>query len=178
MVRKVLTSVLHQQTLDDDGLHTVLCEVEAILNDRPITKLSDDPNDLEPLTPNHILLMKGKPGLPAGLFVKKDLYVRRRWRQAQYIAGLFWKRWVQEYLPPLQERQKWSQPRRNFAPGDIVIVVDSAAPRDSWLLGRVLETFPDKNGLVRSVRLNTKNNVFERPVTKLCLLHEAIVSKT
>lgn len=57
-------------------------------------------------------------------------------------------------------------------PGDIVIVMDSTAPRGSWLLGRV-ETFPDKHGVVRSVRLKTKVNVLERPVTKLCLLNAA-----
>ena len=173
MVRKVLTSVLRLQTLDDDGLHTVLCEVESILNGRPLTKLSDDPTDLEPLTPNHILLMKGKPVMSPGLFNKDDVYVKRRWRQVQYIADLFWKRWVQEYLPLLQERQKWNQKRRNFIPGDIVMVMDAAAPRGSWLLGRILETFPDKKGFVRSVRLQTKTNVLERPISKLCLLQEA-----
>ncbi|KAJ8289486.1 hypothetical protein GJAV_G00001840 [Gymnothorax javanicus] len=60
--------------MDDDGLNTVMCEVEAILNDRPITKLSDDPNDLEPHTPNHLLLLKGKPALPPGLFEPSDIY--------------------------------------------------------------------------------------------------------
>lgn len=173
MVRSVLTSVLHLQTLDDDGLHTVLCEVEAILNGRPLTKLSDDPADLEPLTPNHILLMKGKPVLAPGLFTKDDVYVKRRWRQVQYIADLFWKRWVQEYLPLLQERHKWNKRERNFVPGDIVVVMDAAAPRGSWPLGRILETFPDKKGLVRSVRLRTRTSILERPVTKLCLLCEA-----
>lgn len=78
MIRKVLNSFLRLQTLDDDGLHAVLCEVEAMLNDRPITKLSEDPNDLEPLTPKHILLLKGKPAVPPGLFLKQDLYVKRR----------------------------------------------------------------------------------------------------
>lgn len=91
MIRKILRSVLQQQQLDDDGLNTVLCEIEAILNDRPITKLSDDPNDLEPLTPNHILLMKGKPSLPPGIFDPQDMYLKRRWKQAQYISDLFWK---------------------------------------------------------------------------------------
>lgn len=61
MVRVVLSSILNQQTLDDEGLHTVLCEAEAILNDRPITKVSEYPNDLEALTPNHLLTMKRKP---------------------------------------------------------------------------------------------------------------------
>ncbi|KAK0141947.1 hypothetical protein N1851_020380 [Merluccius polli] len=173
MVRRILKSVLRQQRLDDDGLHTVMCEAEAILNDRPITKLSDDPHDLEPLTPNHILLMKGKTSLPPGLFDDHDLYVRRRWRQVQYISDLFWKRWIREYLPMLQERQKWNDRKENLKQGYIVIIMDPTAPRGSWPFARVLETYPDKWGLVRSVRLQTKNNKIERPVAKLCLLHEA-----
>lgn len=132
------------------GLQTLLCEVEAILNDRPITKVSNDPNDLEPLTPNHILLLKGKPALPPGLFEKSDLYTKRRWRQVQFLSDLFWHRWIREYLPLLQERQRWSKDKRSFIIGDIVIVADSTAPRGSWLLGKVLQTFPDSRGLVRS----------------------------
>ncbi len=83
--------------------------------------------------------------------MREDLYIKRRWRQVQYLAELFWKRWVQEYPPLLQEGQKWSQARRNFIPGDIVVAVDSAASCGSWLLGRVLETFPDKGSLVCSL---------------------------
>lgn len=172
MVRVVLSSVLNQQTLDDEGLHTVLCEAEAILNDRPITKVSEDPNDLEALTPNHLLTMKRKPIYPPGLFENSDQYARRRWKQVQYLADLFWKRWIKEYLPLLQERQKWTKERRNLMPGDIVLIADSTAPRNSWTLGRVLETFPDKKGLVRSVRVQAKTNTIVRPVTKLCLLLE------
>ncbi len=71
LVKKVLYSTLQQQCLDDESFHTILCEAEAILNDRPITKLSDDPNDLEALTPNHILQLRSKPFLPPGLFQKK-----------------------------------------------------------------------------------------------------------
>lgn len=54
LIRKVLYSVLNQQSLDDERFHTILCDIEATLNDRPITKPFDDPNDLEALTPNHI----------------------------------------------------------------------------------------------------------------------------
>lgn len=173
MVRKVLNSVLQQQHTDDEGLQTLLCEVEAILNDRPITRISDDPNDLEPLTPNHILLLKGKPALPPGLFEKGDLYSRRRWRQVQFLADLFWHRWIREYLPLLQERQQWIKDKRSFVTGDIVLVADSTAPRGSWLLGRILQTFPGTGGLVRSVKVQTKHNILERPITKICLLLEA-----
>lgn len=76
MVQKVLNSVLQQQHVDNEGLRTFLCEVEAILNDHPLTKVSEDPNDLEPLTPNNILLLKGNPAIPPGLFERSDLYTR------------------------------------------------------------------------------------------------------
>lgn len=128
--------------------------------------------DLEPLTPNHILLLKTKPILPPGIFEKNDLYVRRRWRQVQFMANLFWKGWSQEYLPLMQERQKWCMKRRSFTPGDVVMAVDSSAPRGSWALGRVLEVKSDSKGLRRSVKVNTPTSVLERPITKLCLLLE------
>ena len=172
-VKSVLTSVLQQQTLDDEGLQTIFCEVEAILNDRPITRVSDDPDDLEALTPNHILSLKGKPIMPPGLFDRDDLYIRKRWKQIQYMAELFWKRWISEYLPMMQERQKWSRPRRSLTAGDIVLVADATAPRGSWMMGKVLDARPDAKGLVRSVRLQTRTSILERPVTKLCLLLEA-----
>nr|XP_057925588.1 uncharacterized protein LOC131127575 isoform X1 [Doryrhamphus excisus]XP_057925589.1 uncharacterized protein LOC131127575 isoform X1 [Doryrhamphus excisus] len=150
-------------------------KVEAILNSRPITKVSDDPDDLEALTPNHILTLKGKPIMPPGLFDSNDLYLRKRWKQVQYMAELFWKRWLSEYLPLMQERQKWTRPRRSLTTGDIVLVADAAAPRGSWMMGKVLDVKSDAKGLVRSVRLQTKTSILERPVTKLCLLLEAAV---
>ena len=172
-VRKVLNSTLKVQNLDEDGLHTVLCEVEAIINGRPITKASTDPNDLEALTPNHLLLLKTLPSLPPGVFQGTDMYVRRRWRQVQYMSDLFWKRWVKEYLPQLQERQRWSGVKRNLIPGDVVLIVDNTAPRNSWVMGRVLQTFPDRRGFVRQVRIKTKSSCLDRPITKVCLLQEA-----
>ena len=93
---------------------TFMAEVEAILNARPLTRLSLDPRDSEPLTPNHLLLMRSTSDIPPGVFVKEDLYGWRRWRQTQFLADQFWKRWRREYLPLLQVRQKWNQPQRNF----------------------------------------------------------------
>ena len=172
-VRQVLNSTLHQQTTDDEGLHTLFCEVEAILNSRPLSTVSSEPHDLEPLTPNHLLLLKTMPTLPPGVFQKSDIYAKRRWKQVQYMADLFWLRWTKEYLLLLQERQKWTGTKRNFNIGDVVLVVDPTAPRGSWPLGRVLDTTSDSRGLVRSVKLKTKRSVLERPITKLCRILEA-----
>ncbi len=171
-VRQVLVSTLRQQTLDDEGLQTLFCETESILNNRPLSTVSPDPHDLEPLTPNHILLLKTQPILPPGKFHKSDLYARRRWKQVQYMADLFWHRWTQEYLQLLQKRQKWTNVRKNFNVGDIVLVVDPTAPRGSWPLGRVLEAKTDASGLTRSVKLKTKTSILERPISKLCRLLE------
>lgn len=126
-VRKVLNSSLKVQNLDEEGLHTVLCEAEAIINSRPITRASTDPNDLEELTPNHLLLLQIMSSLPIGQFKKKDIYAHRRWKKVQYMSDLFWKRWTREYLPLLQERQKWLGVKRNFIQGDIVLMVDDTA---------------------------------------------------
>ncbi|KAL4008773.1 hypothetical protein ACER0C_002625 [Sarotherodon galilaeus] len=168
-VRKILSATLKTQNLDEESLQTFLCETEAILNSRPITTPSNDPNDLEALTPNHLLLLKARPSLPPGLFQQEDIYARRRWRQVQYMADLFWKRWVREYLPQLQTRQKWTRVSRNFVPGDIVLLVDETAPRNSWLIGRVTQAMPDEHGLVRRVRVKTKTSELDRPITKAAL---------
>ncbi|XP_062617169.1 uncharacterized protein LOC134278886 [Saccostrea cucullata] len=141
-VRKTLNSVLKEQVLDDEGLNTLMCEIESILNGRPITKCSDQHDDLEALIPNYLLIMKAKPNFPPGVFVKEHNYCRRRWKQIQYMANLFWKRWTREYLPLLQERQKWCEEKRNFTVGDIILVVDSNAPRNSWPIGIIQETLP------------------------------------
>ena len=174
-VRQLLFKLVKQQRLDDEGLQTLLCEAESIINGRPITKISDDPTDLEALTPNHLLLMKSQPVLPPTVTRETDIYARRRWRQVQYMSDLFWRRWTKEYLPQLQQRQKWVEPRRNLQIGDLVLLVDQTIPRNSWLLGRVTRTFPDAEGFVRKAEVKTKVGVSTRPISKLCLLLEGDV---
>ena len=123
-VRKVLRAPVKEQQLNDEGLRMLMCEAETIVNGRPITKLSDDPRDLEPLTPNHLLLLRAGPTTPPGNFHNNENYSKRRWWQVQYLADVFWRCWTREYLPSLQERQKWSKEHRNVAVDDVVPVLD------------------------------------------------------
>ena len=170
-IRKILSTLVKQQRLNDESLSTLMCIVENVINNRPLTVVSDDPNDLEPLTPNHLLQLRAGPTGPPGVFVKQDVYCRRRWIQVQYLADMFWKRWTKEYLPTLQRRGKWLQKKRNVQPGDIVLVVDDNLPRNHWLLGRVLSPLPSGDGLVRTVQVKTQHAILLRPVHKLCMIN-------
>lgn len=172
-IRKVLNALLKEQTLNDESLLTLMAEVEGVINSRPLTTVSADAKDLEPLTPNHLLQLKQGCSLPPGVFGEHDLYSRKRWRQVQYLADIFWKRWTREYLPLLQQRQKWNSTKRNVAVNDIVLLVDDTSPRNMWQIGRVSAVYPDNNGFVRRVRVVTRTSTLERPITKLCLLEEA-----
>ena len=173
-VRRALNAILRNQTIDDEGLQTLFCEVEAILNARPLTKVSDDPKDLNAITPNHLLLLRSDKNFPPGVFKSKDPYSKRRWKQVQYMTDIFWKRWTKEYLPTLQVRQKWHSIERNLKENDLVLVVEQTQHRNQWPLGRVLEVYAGRDGLVRSAKVKTMNSEYRRPVTKLCLLEAAV----
>lgn len=171
-VRKVLQALLQEQRirLTDDNLNTLMCEVESILNQRPLTLISDDPQDLNTLTPNHLLLLRPENSFPPGIFSASDSYSKRRWRQIQYLADLFWTRWKKEYVSLLQSRQKWTKPSRNFSVGDVVLVSQSPTPRNQWPLGRIISVKPDDDGRVRIAHVKTSDSQLVRPITKLVLL--------
>ena len=169
-IRKILTALLGQQLVNEEMLRTLMAEVQGILNSRPLTPVSNDPNDLEPLTPNHLLLLRANPNMPTGVFVKEDTYCKRRWRQVQYMSDIFWKRWLKEYLPTLQVRQKWCNPRRCFAVNDLVLVMDEGVHRGKWPLARVVQVHRGRDGYVRSARVRTNTSTLVRPISKLCFL--------
>ena len=176
-VRKVLNALLNEQIvkLTDERLSTLMCEIEAILNSRPLTERSDDPTDLEPLSPNHLLLLDFIVTFPPGLFNENDLYVWRRWRQVQYLADIFWLRWRKEYIPLLQLRSKWNKDVKPHNVGDLVLIQDQLLPRNQWCTGRIIEIIKDKLGRVRSAFVKVAKSadncsLLYRPIVKLILL--------
>jgi hypothetical protein len=172
-IRQVLAGILHEhgERLGDESFQTLLCEVEAIVNSRPITFVSNDADDLQPLSPNNLLTMKSTIILPPpGNFQREYIYMRRRWRRVQYLANLFWSRRRKEYLVTLQNRQKWINQKRKIAIGDIVIIKEENQPRGSWSMGRVIVTESDKEGFIRSVTVKTSTTEIRRPIHKLVVL--------
>ena len=157
------------QRLDDEGLSTLFCEVESVLNSRPLTHVSDDNGNLEPLTPNHLPLLRGGGEGISGRFTDEQ-FSAKQWRRVQYLADQFWLRWRREYLPTLQRRQRWVAKSRNVEQGDVVLLIDEDVPRGHWRMGKVTQTFPSSDGLVRKVSLRTGGTVLTRPVHKLIVL--------
>ena len=167
-VRRILCGLMKEssRTLTEEELQTLFCEVESILNSRPLVPEQSDDGDA--LAPNHLLFGRTSAQLPPGLFQSTDSYAKRRWRYVQHLASQFWARWSKEYLCTLNERNKWHDPKRNFAVDDIVIV-HATAPRRAWPLGRVVNIYTDSTGFVRSVDVKTKDGEFHRPIDKLGL---------
>ena len=171
-VKRALRAVLGQLTVTDEALQTVLTEVEAVVNGRPLTHVSTEVDDLEAITPNHLLLGRRVTCLPHGVFDSGESASRRIWRQAQALTDQFWTRWLREYVPGLTCRRKWTRDTRNLAPGDLVLIAEDNVPRGQWPFGRVMEVMSGPDGRVRSARLRARGGTVHRPATKICLLEE------
>jgi len=123
-------------------------EVERILNDRPLTPPTCDSKDPEPLTPSKLLLLRLNVCVSPVESDAVHVYGSKRWKQAQCLADIFWKRWTREYLPTLQDKLKWLRPRPNLSVGDLVLVIGENSPRGHWPKGVVHEVFLDRHGNV------------------------------
>ena len=161
--------------LTHELLVTLMAEVAAIVNARPITTVPSDTDEPQPISPAMLLTMKARPlGPLPGEFVAADLYSRRRWRRVQYLADQFWVRWRREYVQTLQKRCKWNSPRRNLNTGDVVLVKDEDAHRNDWPLGRITEAIKSEDGEVRKahveLRKEGKKKTYLRPIKELVLL--------
>ena len=119
LTKRALRIVTHDRPMYEDSLSTFITEIESVLNSRPLTSVTDDPNDYKVLTPNHFLL--GRQTLPFTLNDEKA-FNRVCWRAVEALSNMFWKRFIQEYLPMLNIRKKWNREKRDFKENDLVIM--------------------------------------------------------
>ena len=170
-VKTALRAILTERAPKEETLMTLLAEVEAMLNDRPLTYVSTDPMDEDSLTPSHFLLGTSSGSQAPGSFDKSDLRSRKQWKFVQVLADHFWRRWMTEYLPSLTRRTKWHRRDQcNVKVNDIVVIADKDLPRGFWRRGRVTATYPGADGKVRAADVQTQSGVLRRPVVKLCVL--------
>ena len=171
-VKRSLKAILGKDLINEEILQTVFTEAERIAVSRPMTRSSSSPNDDEPLTPSHFLNIRPTVNLPPEMVDESDKFSRKRWRQVQLLANHYWKGWLREYSPSLQERQKWHKTQRNLQTGELVLIADDNVPRHQWPIGRVTPVFPGSDCLVSSVEVRAKGSAYRRPITKICLLEQ------
>ncbi|XP_076736554.1 uncharacterized protein LOC143415116 isoform X1 [Maylandia zebra] len=108
-VKNALKRTIGAQMFTEEVLRTVLIEVEGILNSKPLGYVSSDIADIDPITPNLLLMGRHDSSLPLVSYSDSDLLGRRRWRHAQILADHFWRHFIKDYLLSLQRRPKWQK---------------------------------------------------------------------
>lgn len=146
-----------------EEFNTFIIEVEAILNSRPLTPVSTDPNDTLVLTPAHFLINTSLRSIPEYRFENTKANRLSTWQHIQKIKQHFLNRWNKEYLNELQQRIKWlpSKPH-GIGVGDFVILKEDNTPPLHWITGKVIATHPGDDGVVRVVTVKTVSETYKR----------------
>ena len=168
--KRAILAILGNADVNDEELMTAFTEAESLVNSRPLTYQSANPEDDTPLTPNHFL--QGQMGGKFAPEVDEEIGYnpKKRWRRVQELTRHFWRRWMNEWIPSLSARKKWFKQSKNLQIGDVVLLVSPENNRAHWPLGRIIEIYPGRDGQVRSVKLQVGEKKLVRPVVKLCPL--------
>ena len=105
-----LKKAIGAQVLTPFELYTYLLEVVNLVNQRPIGRIPNDPDDGSYLCPNDILLGRASSHVPQGPF-RETKNPRLRVEFVQKIVDSFWKRWTRDVFPSLIQRKKWNAER-------------------------------------------------------------------
>ena len=171
--KRALKKAIGEQVLSPFELYTYFMEVANLVNQRPIGRIPNDPDDGSYICPNNILMGRATPEAPQGPF-RETKNPRHRVEYVQQIVDSFWKCWIRDVFPALVPLKKWRTEKRNVRVDDIVVLLtDSSAIRGSWKIGRVTEVFPGKDGLVRNIKVKTASGTYRRAVTRISILHPA-----
>lgn len=165
LLKNILRKVLGRACLQYEEIYTILCDVESIINSRPLTYLSEDPEDLIALTPA-MFLQEIKDTTVPEMDIIDATKMRRRYEYRQKLREDLRKRFRIEYLGQLKDFAKRKKEQK-ITTGDVVLIGDNNLKRINWPLGKVEETFPGKDGKVRVVRIKTQTGSYLRPVQRL-----------
>ena len=167
-------------------LETIVVEVEATLNDRPLTYVSADVTDVEPLTLAHLLYGRRMMSSPHSNiqdsedpeYVVSDAQMRKQLTNHARLLQYFQIRWKREYLTSLREFHKaFGMNMQNVKVGDVVLIhIDG--PRLHWKLGIIDSLLQGNNGLVHAVNVWTNNRVTSRPINRLYPLEVSLPSNS
>lgn len=166
----ILLKDMSQGRLIYEELQTILIEVEAILNSRPLAARSDDPNDAEALTPAHLLVGSSLLTLPDHRITNANVKYLQHWQMVTFLKQQFWQQWVRNYVLDLQQKSKWFKTFDKIVEGRLVIIHEDNIPPQQWLLGRVVKAIPGRDAKIRFVDIKTSKGMFRRSIHKIAPL--------
>lgn len=155
--------------LTHENFCTLLVQIAAALNSRPLSPLSDDPVDMKALTPAHFLIGTSMQALPEPDLTAIPSNRLTHYQQRQQMFQRYWQRWSQEYLTGLQQSSKNLQPSP-IRVGSVVVLREDNLPPLQWPLAKIIEVHPGADGAVRVVTIETTKGTYKRPVNRICPL--------
>ena len=136
--KRAILHILGKESLKEENLSTVICIAEQLLNNRPLTALSSDVEDLDTITPNHFLVEGANVSWHISLFSDNSASYRKLFRHIIEQLEALWKRWMSKYLPSLQRRAKWrTDSGADIKVGDLVWMVDEKESYFNYPLARI-----------------------------------------
>ncbi|XP_062539155.1 uncharacterized protein LOC134207453 [Armigeres subalbatus] len=165
-----LYRVLNESHLNYEEMNTLLVQIEAVLNSRPLCQQSDDPLDYRALSPGHFLVGRELTAISEPLY--DDLKENRlsRYQLIQKRKQDFNRRWCNEYLTELQQRSKWNKEASIIRKGMLVVLKQDNTPPQQWKLGRIVDTHPGRDNITRVVTVRTSSGDYRRPTTQIAVL--------
>ncbi|KAL9970153.1 hypothetical protein ACROYT_G022481 [Oculina patagonica] len=172
-VKTPLKKLFAKAMLDAEQLSTILTEIEAQLNSRPLIYLGADPDDYSVITPAQILIgrnLQACPNKDTRVSEQTSGALTKRFQYHQRLVNGSWKRWHADYLKFLTPLKKWYKIGHEIRNGDLVLVSEDRVARGQWSRARVEDTHTGRDGLIRSVTLRTSpGSLTRRPVQRLHL---------
>ncbi|KAG1672253.1 Seipin [Nymphon striatum] len=153
-------------------LITLLCEIEACINSRPLTFVGDDIEDISPLTPSSFICNNSTHTNIEFSEYNTDLNLTHnnlinKYSLCEKQLNLFWSVWTHNYLRNLPPSIKKFQAKGAIEVGALVLIREDHLPRMQWPLGIVVDLYPGRDGLIRSVRIKTSKGEVNRPIQRL-----------
>ena len=171
LMKLQLKKIVGHHRLTYPQLHSVIVEIEAILNSHHILPIHvDSVEGPTVLTQGHFLIGRLLKSLPARVDTPSPSTSLRRWNLVKRLHSDVWKAWRPKYLQALQTRSKLTSPQRNFKVGDVVLLKDEALRDRSWPMAVITTVHPGRNGLVHVVDLRARGKTYRRFTDCLVLL--------
>jgi hypothetical protein len=181
LTKTALRKMVGHTILSFTQLQTVSTQIEAIMNDRSLTKITTDMNSMQPLTPSHLLYGQRLTTLPYHYDAEEELLdpsyggpsqqpqvMTKAYLRSQNILRSFWRIWSSVYVPSLREHhQKTKGPMKDTVKVGDVVQIQSESKRANWKLAIIESINRGGDGQVRSAEMRTATGRTSRPINKL-----------